>query len=42
MNNISELAKIKQQLRNEKTKYNNQRNRSKKYKELYVRTWYVV
>ena len=35
MNNISELAKIKQQLRNEKTKYNNQRNRSKKYEELY-------
>ena len=32
---LSELSKVKQQLRNEKTKYNNQKNRALKYEKLY-------
>ena len=32
---MSELSKIKQQLRNEKTKYNNKKNRSEKFENLY-------
>ena len=32
---LSELSKVKQQLRNEKIKYNNQKNRALKYEKLY-------
>jgi hypothetical protein len=32
---LSELSKTKQQLRNEKVKYNNQKNRALKYERLY-------